>query len=66
MTDARKADAAIAKGAAGPLHGMPIVIKDLVATAGIRTTQGSPLRKDVVPDRDALHVERIKKAVEAL
>lgn len=63
MDDARKADEAQARGEAlGPLHGLPIAIKDLVATAGIRTTYGSRLYKDFVPDHDAIHVERIRKA----
>ena len=61
--NARKADEAQARGEAlGPLHGLPVAIKDLVATAGIRTTSGSRLRKDYIPDHDAIHVERIKQA----
>jgi amidase len=63
MENARRADEAQARGQVpGPLHGLPIAIKDLVATAGIRTTMGSRLFKDFVPDYDAIHVERIKKA----
>ena len=63
LANAKKADEAQARGAVlGPLHGLPIAIKDLVATAGIRTTSGSRLHKDDVPDHDAVHVERIKKA----
>lgn len=46
----------------GPLAGLPIAIKDLVATAGIRTTMGSLLFQDHVPDTDALFVERIRNA----
>ncbi|MDQ8730283.1 amidase [Bradyrhizobium sp. LHD-71] len=46
----------------GPLHGMPQAIKDLAATKGLRTTQGSPLYKDTVPDADALFVERMRNA----
>jgi amidase len=46
----------------GPLHGLPIAIKDLQNTKGILTTQGSPIYKDFVPDSDALIVERVKKA----
>jgi amidase len=46
----------------GPLHGMPQAIKDLAATKGIRTTQGSPIYKDVIPTADALIVERARKA----
>ena len=46
----------------GPLHGLPIAIKDLQDTAGILTTHGSPIYKDNVPARDALIVERVKNA----
>ena len=60
---ARKADEAQARGASlGPLHGLPIAHKDLVETAGIRTTFGSRIFKDYVPKHDAILVERIKKA----
>ncbi len=48
--------------ALGALHGLPIAIKDLVDTQGIRTTKGSPIYKDRVPDRDAVIVERVKAA----
>lgn len=61
--NARKADEAQARGAAlGPLHGLPVVHKDLFETAGIRTTFGSPIFKDNVPKRDAIIVERIRNA----
>src|SRR5271167_3182590 len=61
--NARKADEAQAHGAAlGPLHGLPVVHKDLFETAGIRTTFGSPIFKDHVPKRDAIIVERIHNA----
>ncbi len=46
----------------GPLHGLPHVVKDLVPTAGIRTTYGSPIYQDNVPIDDALLVERLKAA----
>jgi len=46
----------------GPLSGLPVAIKDLQNTAGIRTTQGSPIYKDFVPSSDALIVERVKRA----
>ncbi len=60
---ARKADEAQARGAAlGPLHGLPIAHKDLVETAGIRTTFGSRIFKDYVPAHDAILVERIRSA----
>jgi amidase len=60
---AREADERLAKGQApGPLHGLPHAVKDLVATAGIRTTRGSPIYKDDVPQEDALLVKRLKAA----
>src|SRR5437667_6370402 len=46
----------------GPLHGVPIALKDLFDTAGIKTTAGSALFKDRVPDRDAEVVTRLKAA----
>jgi len=47
---------------AGWLHGMPIAIKDLAETAGVRTTFGSPLFAEHVPAQDALVVARLKAA----
>src|SRR6476646_3992120 len=56
-------DARAARGEfAGPLHGLPIAVKDLAETAGIRTTYGSPLFASYVPDFDAPHVARLKQA----
>ena len=46
----------------GPLHGLPIAIKDSQMTGGVRTTQGSLLFNDRVPDNDAAVVERVKQA----
>ena len=46
----------------GALHGLPIAIKDLVLTRGIRTTFGSRVYRDFIPDQDALLVERLKAA----
>ncbi len=63
MADAARADEALARGrAVGPLHGLPVVHKDLVETAGIRTTFGSPFYRDNVPTHDALIVTRIRNA----
>jgi amidase len=60
---AREADEHQAKrGTLGPLHGLPIAHKDLVDTKGIRTTYGSPLFKDFLPDHDDPIVERIRNA----
>jgi amidase len=63
MADAARADELTAKGAAlGVLHGLPVAHKDLVDTAGIRTTRGSRFYQDHVPTRDALIVQRIRAA----
>jgi amidase len=60
---AAEADTAAARGAAlGPLHGLPIAVKDLADTAGIRTTYGSVLFADHVPDADAPHVAALRSA----
>src|SRR5206468_1781887 len=60
---AREAEEAVMKGERlGPLHGVPVGIKDTEATAGVRTTKGSRLYADYVPDKDGLIVERIKGA----
>ena len=63
MADAGRADERLARGEAiGVLHGLPVAHKDLVDTAGIRTTRGSPFYRDNVPARDALIVTRIRAA----
>ena len=63
MAGATRADEAIARGEAiGALHGLPVAHKDLVDTAGIRTTRGSPFYRDNVPARDALIVTKIREA----
>jgi len=63
MADAAAADAELARGKPrGPLHGLPIAHKDLVATKGIRTTQGSPFYRDFVPDADAPIITLIRNA----
>ena len=63
MDQAKAADGALTRGQKmGPLGGLPVAIKDLVPTKGIRTTFGSPIYKDSVPDEDGLIVERLKKA----
>ncbi len=63
LAHATEADRALARGdAIGPLHGLPVAHKDLELTKGIRTTFGSPIFRDFVPDEDALIVERLKNA----
>ena len=60
---AHQAEAAVMRGdELGLLHGLPIAIKDTTRTAGIRTTFGSPLFADHVPDEDAEVVRRLKAA----
>ena len=63
MADAARADDALAKGGqAGILHGLPMAHKDLVDTAGIRTTRGSRFYRDFVPTQDATIVRRMRAA----
>ncbi len=63
LAEARLAEAAVSRGdALGPLHGVPISIKDLTATRGVRTTRGSRLYADSLPDEDAPVVERVRAA----
>src|SRR5712672_3891779 len=63
MAQAAAADESLAKGKLlGPLHGMPVGVKDLHETAGIRTTFGSPLHREFVPDFDCRVVQREKAA----
>ena len=63
MAEAARADERVARGeAAGVLHGLPVAHKDLLDTAGIRTTRGSPFHRDDVPTVDAAIVTRIRAA----
>jgi aspartyl-tRNA(Asn)/glutamyl-tRNA(Gln) amidotransferase subunit A len=63
LRDARIAEEEIAAGAyRGPMHGIPVSLKDLVYTAGTRTTAGSVILKDFVPDQDATVTSRLKDA----
>ncbi|TKB15520.1 MAG: amidase [Mesorhizobium sp.] len=62
LTEADRADAHLAQGgAAGSLFGLPIAIKDLALTKGLRTTFGSPIFADFVPQEDDFFVERLRK-----
>jgi amidase len=61
--EAKKAESAVMKGeAVGRLHGVPIAIKDLTPTEGIRTTFGSKAFAEFIPERDATYVRRVKEA----
>jgi amidase len=63
LASAAGADEAVARGGpVGVLHGLPVAHKDLVDTAGIRTTHGSPFYRDHVPTRDATIVTRLREA----
>jgi aspartyl-tRNA(Asn)/glutamyl-tRNA(Gln) amidotransferase subunit A len=63
LARAREAEAEVQGGKwLGPLHGIPIALKDLFDTAGVRTTAGSALFKDRIPDEDAEAVRRLKAA----
>jgi len=63
LADAGAAESEIAKGRRrGPLHGIPIALKDLFDTAGVRTTAASAIFADRIPDEDADVVRRLKAA----
>ena len=63
MAQARVAEDEIQRGVwRGPLHGIPLGLKDLIDTAGVRTTCGSALFADRVPTEDAFVVQRLKRA----
>ena len=60
---AKAAEAAVmAGGALGPLHGVPITVKDSIDTAGVLTQRGSPIFKGRIPKTDAVSVARMKSA----
>jgi len=61
LSEARAAESEIRRGNwRGPLHGIPIALKDIIDTAGVRTTAASELFKERVPDADAEVVRRLK------
>ena len=63
LSEARTAEAEIGRGEwRGPLHGIPIALKDLIDTAGVRTTSASALHANRVPEQDAEIVRRLRRA----
>src|SRR3954447_2390010 len=63
LEEARRLDAELVSGRdRGPLHGIPIAHKDLFHTAGVRTTNGTRIFADFVPDLDAVAVTRLREA----
>jgi aspartyl-tRNA(Asn)/glutamyl-tRNA(Gln) amidotransferase subunit A len=63
LEEARRAEAEIARGEwKGPLHGIPLAVKDLIETAGVKTTAASAVLKDNVPAADAEVIRRLKLA----
>ena len=63
MADAEEAERAIAGGEyLGPMHGIPVAVKDQLWTKGIRTTAGSRILSDFFPDEDATAVVKLKQA----
>jgi Asp-tRNA(Asn)/Glu-tRNA(Gln) amidotransferase A subunit family amidase len=60
---AQEAEQALSRGNyLGPMHGIPVAVKDQVYTKGIRTTLGSPVFADFVPDEDATVIAKLKAA----
>jgi aspartyl-tRNA(Asn)/glutamyl-tRNA(Gln) amidotransferase subunit A len=63
LVEARRAEAEILRGEwRGPLHGVPLALKDLIDTAGVRTTASSELYKDRSPNQDAEVIRRLRQA----
>lgn len=62
LEEADRLDAAYEAGPVGPLHGIPIIIKDQADVSGMPTTMGSVLFKDYMPDQDSFVAAKLKKA----
>jgi len=62
LAEARAADAALARGHVGALHGVPFTVKDWIETAGLVCAAGAEQRRSFVPQRDATAVARMRAA----
>lgn len=63
LEDARRAEEEIGAGRwRGPLHGVPVAVKDLIDVAGVATSCGSPMRRDSIATEDAEVVSRLREA----
>ena len=63
LASAKQAEAAVMKGEKlGPLHGVPMSVKDIEVSKGIRSTLGSLIFEGTVPDRDSVVVERVRRS----
>src|SRR5471032_2459006 len=63
MAQAKAIDLKLAKGeTVGPLAGVPLAVKDLINTAGVKTTSGSVVYEHFIPDEDDIVVERVRHA----
>ena len=62
LAEARQAEQEISAGNyRGPMHGLPVAVKDQFFTKGIRTTGGSNILKDLVPDEDATVLQQVQQ-----
>ena len=63
LEEADKLDAAFqSSGLVGPLHGIPVILKDQIDAAGVQTTMGSVIFRDYIPDSDAFAIAKLKAA----
>ena len=62
MEEARRADAAIKKGRVAPLTGIPLAIKDVICTRGLRTTCASRILENFIPPYDATVIEKLRQS----
>src|SRR5258705_5044389 len=63
LTAAQQCEEEIQRGQyRGPLHGIPVALKDIFYTKGLKTTAGSPIYENFVPDYDATTVQKLREA----